>query len=335
MVLGNMDIGLNTANLAGIVTIIVLSVREHFRRQDRRHGAEHLHHGQNSRVARLGAAGYFSGTEIAQAIAANFGASFWHVGSHHVDLGVGGLTLIVALLAVSQVGLALFRRRLEQRYVYGRGEVKNPNRNLPLSLVLGTGSVILIYVAVNLIYMMVLPHTRRSARCNRAGARHTVRGRGSRGHRGDERYVRLGWRVPDGRSHPDLDLRGATTVLFWPGARVYYAMAKDGLFFSSAAKLHPKYRTPAASLVVQAIWTCLLCLSGTYGAVTGLHHFRRARLLHPDHCGGCSYCGTSDLTLPGHTGPSGIRFCPRSTLRWPLLWISFCYASSRSTPSPA
>jgi APA family basic amino acid/polyamine antiporter len=49
------------------------------------------------------------------------------------------------------------------------------------------------------------------------------------------------------------------------GARVYYAMAKDGLFFKSVAAIHPEYKTPVISLVVQGVWTCLLCLSGSYG----------------------------------------------------------------------
>jgi len=58
---------------------------------------------------------------------------------------------------------------------------------------------------------------------------------------------------------------GCNNGLILSGARVYYAMAKDRLFFKSVAHIHPKYRTPVASLVVQAIWTSILCLSGTYG----------------------------------------------------------------------
>ena len=53
--------------------------------------------------------------------------------------------------------------------------------------------------------------------------------------------------------------------LILAGARVYYAMAKDRLFFRSVGKLHPTYKTPAVSLMVQMVWTCILCLSGTYG----------------------------------------------------------------------
>src|SRR5438046_5567061 len=58
---------------------------------------------------------------------------------------------------------------------------------------------------------------------------------------------------------------GCNNGLILSGARVYYAMATDNLFFKSAANLHPTYKTPALALIVQAIWTCVLCLSGTYG----------------------------------------------------------------------
>src|SRR5437899_12293020 len=58
---------------------------------------------------------------------------------------------------------------------------------------------------------------------------------------------------------------GYNKGLILSGARVYYAMAQDNLFFKSAATLHPTYKTPTLALIVQAIWTCVLCLSGTYG----------------------------------------------------------------------
>jgi APA family basic amino acid/polyamine antiporter len=57
---------------------------------------------------------------------------------------------------------------------------------------------------------------------------------------------------------------GCNNGLILAGARVYYAMAKDGLFFRGAAKLHPRYHTPAHSLIMQCIWTCILCISGSY-----------------------------------------------------------------------
>jgi APA family basic amino acid/polyamine antiporter len=57
---------------------------------------------------------------------------------------------------------------------------------------------------------------------------------------------------------------GCVNGLILSGARVYYAMAKDGLFFRNVAKLHPTYKTPVISLMVQMVWACLLCISGTY-----------------------------------------------------------------------
>src|ERR1051325_7769566 len=57
---------------------------------------------------------------------------------------------------------------------------------------------------------------------------------------------------------------GCNNGLILSGARVYYAMARDDLFFTSAGVLHPRYKTPAVALVVQAVWTSVLCLSGTY-----------------------------------------------------------------------
>ena len=57
---------------------------------------------------------------------------------------------------------------------------------------------------------------------------------------------------------------GCNNGLILSCARVYYAMAKDGLFFRKVARLHPTYKTPAVSLMVQMVWTCVLCLSGSY-----------------------------------------------------------------------
>jgi APA family basic amino acid/polyamine antiporter len=58
---------------------------------------------------------------------------------------------------------------------------------------------------------------------------------------------------------------GCNNGLILSGARVYYAMAKDRLFFRNVAKLHPTYKTPVVSLMVQMVWTCVLCISGSYG----------------------------------------------------------------------
>src|SRR5262249_31498107 len=62
-----------------------------------------------------------------------------------------------------------------------------------------------------------------------------------------------------------LSTFGCCNGMLLAGARVYYAMAKDGLFFRNVASLHPKYKTPVVSLLLQMVWTCILCVSGSYG----------------------------------------------------------------------
>ena len=57
---------------------------------------------------------------------------------------------------------------------------------------------------------------------------------------------------------------GCANGMTLAGARVYYAMSRDGLFFKSVGKLHPRYKTPVAGLLVQCLWTVLLCVSGSY-----------------------------------------------------------------------
>ena len=58
---------------------------------------------------------------------------------------------------------------------------------------------------------------------------------------------------------------GCNNGLILAGSRVYYAMARDGLFFRSVGRLHPRFKTPHLSLMVQAVWASILCLSGSYG----------------------------------------------------------------------
>jgi basic amino acid/polyamine antiporter, APA family len=143
------------------------------------------------------------------------------------------------------------------------GEVKNPQRNLPLSLALGTGVVILLYILCNVIYLNVLPLDG-----SPTGA--TILERGIQYATED----RVATAVMNQISNMGGALMavaimisgfGCANGLILSGARVYYAMAKDGLFFRGVAKLHPTHKTPAVSLMVQMVWTCILCISGSYG----------------------------------------------------------------------
>jgi len=135
---------------------------------------------------------------------------------------------------------------------------------LPLSLALGTGIVIALYIACNFIYLSVLP-------LNGVAGGATVLERGIK-YASEER---VGTAVMTQMFGPTGGLLMAAAImissfgcangLVLSGARVYYAMAKDGLFFRNVARLHPTYKTPAVSLMVQMVWTCVLCVSGSYG----------------------------------------------------------------------
>jgi APA family basic amino acid/polyamine antiporter len=217
----------------------------------------------------LGLLGLFIGRN-AQALAANFHGNFWNnagLGAQHaVKVGVGGPMVMVGtltILAVAQVG-SLFSADAWNNVTFTAGEVKNPNRNLPLSLALGTGVVITLYIVCNFVYLNVLPLDGLPA-----GA--TILERGIK-YASEDRVGTAVMTQMFGSAGGLLmafaillSSFGCDNGLILAGARVYYAMAKDGLFFRSVAKLHPTYKTPAVSLMVQMVWTCVLCVSGSYG----------------------------------------------------------------------
>jgi APA family basic amino acid/polyamine antiporter len=206
----------------------------------------------------------------ATAIAANFGGNFWRNAAlhamHPVQVGVGGpivLVSTIAIVAVAQVG-SLFSADAWNNVTFTAGEVKNPQRNLPLSLAIGTGVVILLYTLANVVYLAVLPL---------AGDAHgaTVLSRGIQYASEDRVATAVVQQIfgPSGAGIMAVAILisgfGCINGMLLAGARVYYAMAKDGLFFARAGKLHERYRTPAYALILQCIWTCILCVSGSYG----------------------------------------------------------------------
>jgi len=164
---------------------------------------------------------------------------------------------------VAQVG-SLFSADAWNNVTFTAGEVKNPKRNLPLSLALGTGVVIGLYILANFAYLNVLP-----LHGDPHGASVIARGIQFATEDRVATAAMIGMFGAAGGALMAAAILvstfGCNNGLILAGARVYYAMAKDGLFFRQAAHIHPKYRTPVYALVVQAIWTCLLCLSGTYG----------------------------------------------------------------------
>src|SRR5207302_6761666 len=174
----------------------------------------------------------------AQALAANFGANFWRnagLGAQHaVQVGVGGPIVMVGtltILAVAQGG-SLFSADAWNNVTFTAGEVKNPSRNLPLALAMGTGIVIALYIACNFIYLNALPldGSPTGATILERGIKYAAEDRVS-----TEVMTQMLGALGGSLMAIAILLSsfGCANGLILSGARVYYAMAKDGLFFRS------------------------------------------------------------------------------------------------------
>jgi APA family basic amino acid/polyamine antiporter len=269
MVLGNMDVGINTQNLVAILLVVFLSVVNIFGLKTGALIQNVFTVAKVSALLGLALFGLALGRN-AQALAMNFGGHFWRnagLGAQHaVQVGVGGPIVMVGtltILAVAQVG-SLFSADAWNNVTFTAGEVKNPSRNLPLSLAIGTGVVIALYIACNFIYLMALPldGTPGAATILERGIKYAAEDRVGTAVM-TQMFGAAGGLLMAAAIL--ISSFGCNNGLILSGARVYYAMAKDGLFFRSVAKLHPTYKTPAVSLMVQMVWACLLCVSGSYG----------------------------------------------------------------------
>jgi len=269
MVLGNMDVGLSTQNLVAILVVVALSIINIFGVKTGAIIQNIFTAAKVSALAALVLFGLIIGRN-AQALAANFNGHFWQnaglSAQHAVQVGVGGPMVLVGtltILAVAQTG-SLFSADAWNNVTFTAGEVKNPQRNLPLSLAMGTGVVILLYLLCNVIFLNVLPLDG-----SPTGA--SILERGIKYASEDRVGTAVMTQIFGAAGGALMAIAimissfGCNNGLILSGARVYYAMAKDGLFFRSVAKLHPTYKTPAVSLMVQMVWTCILCISGSYG----------------------------------------------------------------------
>ncbi|HTM23997.1 MAG TPA: amino acid permease [Vicinamibacterales bacterium] len=134
---------------------------------------------------------------------------------------------------------------------YVAEEVRDPGRNVPLALAIGTVAVIVLYVALNALYIFALPVDRLAALP--AGRLMDTVAEQLFGHAvGDLLAV-----------FTIVSITASISAMILAGPRVYFAMARDGIFVRAAARVHPRFRTPAASIVAQGIWSGVLVLSGT------------------------------------------------------------------------
>lgn len=177
------------------------------------------------------------------------------------DIPLFGITLIAAI-GMAMVG-SLFSSDAWNNITFTAGEVINPKKNIPLSLFLGTLMVTILYLLANLVYIMVLP-----VRGDPAGA--DIMARGMQFAANDRLATAAisevfgNYAVLIMATFIVISTFGCNNGLILAGARVYYAMAKDGIFFKKVGNLNGK-GVPSVGLIIQGVWAGLLCLSGTYG----------------------------------------------------------------------
>lgn len=143
-------------------------------------------------------------------------------------------------------------------------EVENPRKNLPRALLFGTGFVAVLYIVVNVAYMYVLPFLGDPNGTD-------ILSRGIQYASEDRVATAVAGTILGGTglfaiaAAIMISTFGCVNGNILMGARMFYAMAKDGLFFKSVSKINPKTRVPTTALVVGGIWSCLLTLTGSYG----------------------------------------------------------------------
>jgi basic amino acid/polyamine antiporter, APA family len=174
---------------------------------------------------------------------------------------ISGMMLLAAI-GVAMVG-SLFSSDAWNNITFTAAEVVRPKRTIPWSLALGTGAVTVLYVLANLAYISVLPVQGQPGATN-------VLARGIAFAVSDRVGTAAAWQC---FGDPAVIIMavlivistfGCNNGLILAGARVYYAMSRDGLFFRSTGRLNQNH-VPGYALWVQAAWSCLLCLTGTYG----------------------------------------------------------------------
>jgi APA family basic amino acid/polyamine antiporter len=193
----------------------------------------------------------------AGAVQANFGDLWTARGYVPVVPGVTATTAFGLLIAlcVSQTG-SLFSSDAWNNITFTAGEVKNPRHNIPLSLALGTFIVTGLYLLANVAYLVTLPLDAIQAAPSDRVATATL----------DVVFPGLGATIM--ALGIMISTFGCDNGLILAGARAYYAMARDGLFFERAGRLNAA-RVPAWGLVIQGLWAAVLVLPRTFDTATG------------------------------------------------------------------
>ena len=137
--------------------------------------------------------------------------------------------------------------------IYIAGEVREPERNLPRALLWANLIVIALYLAINMVYIYAVPVTEMQGALRVSEVATTA----LFGHQTSAWITAI----------ITVSILGALNVVTMLGPRIYYAMARDGVFFRRLDYVHPKLGTPVNAIVLQAIWACLLIVTGTFGTL--------------------------------------------------------------------
>ena len=172
---------------------------------------------------------------------------------NHLDLSLNPTNMSIGSI-LTGMGIALVAVNWTvggwEYVTFAAGEIKNPKKNLPLALIIGTIVILVLYFLINIAYLKVLPMDTLigEIKVGEMAAR-TLYGPGIAG---VFSLVII------------VSMFGALNGNILVGSRVYYAMAKDHLFFSSAANIHPKFNTPSNAIIIQGFWAAILTLTGTF-----------------------------------------------------------------------
>ena len=178
---------------------------------------------------------------------------------NHIDFSINPTSMSIGSI-LTGMGIALVAVTWTvggwEYVTFAAGEIKNPKKNLPLALIIGTALILVLYIMINIAYLKVLPMDSLIGELKVGEA--TAKSLYGPGIAGAFVVVVI------------ISMFGSLNGNILVGPRISYAMAKDKLFFSKAADVHPKFHTPGNAIMIQGFWAAVLVLSGTFEEIITL-----------------------------------------------------------------
>jgi len=178
---------------------------------------------------------------------------------NHIDFAINPTSMSIGSI-LTGMGIALVAVTWTvggwEYVTFAAGEIKNPKKNLPLALIIGTIVIFVLYIIINIAYLKALPMDSLIGEIKVGEA--TAKSLYGTGIAGTFVLVVI------------ISMFGSLNGNILVGPRISYAMAKDELFFSKAADVHPKFRTPGNAIMIQGFWAAVLVLSGTFEEIITL-----------------------------------------------------------------